>query len=303
MKADIAVGKFQLVYFAPEVLLLNSRWRKVLLSDKYQLRIKGLVINEAHTLKNWLALVSNRYLNYILKIRGTTFRQELLKVGELRSLPPEMCRVMALTVTASYSLCLELANIIGMKKPTAIILPLCKANLSYSRSQFISMESHGEQLQFISMESNFTPVLEKLKKERTYFPRTIVYCRTMENCANLYIFFQQNMGPSFIEPPAAPPLSRFRMVEMYTSCTDEDIKSQIVESFTRSSCLRIICATVAFGMGVNCPDVREVVHLGPPNDIESYILQFFNWSGWLASIADKKRYPQYISILLFKTVL
>ena len=55
-----------------------------------------------------------------------------------------------------------------------------------------------------------------------------------------------------------------------SSCTDEDIKSQIVESFTRSSCLRIICATVAFGMGVNCPDVREVVHLGPPNDIESY---------------------------------
>ena len=24
-------------------------------------------------------------------------------------------------------------------------------------------------------------------------------------------------------------------------------------------------------MGVNCPDVREVVHLGPPKDIESYI--------------------------------
>lgn len=178
MKADVAVGKFQLVYFTPEVLLLNSRWRKVLLSDKYQLRIKGLVIDEAHTLNNW----------------GTTFRQELLKVGELRSLLPEKCHVMALTATASYSLRLELANIIGMKKPTAIILPPCKANLSYSRSQFISIES------------NFTSVLEKLKKERTNFPRTIIYCRTMEDCANLYIFFQQNMGPSFTEPPAAPPL-------------------------------------------------------------------------------------------------
>ena len=75
---------------------------------------------------------------------------------------------------------------------------------------------------------------------------------------------------------------------MYTSCTDEDIKSQIIESFTRSSCLLIICATVAFGMGVNCPDVREVVHLGPPNDIESYI-QETGRAGRDGSIADKKR--------------
>lgn len=89
------------------------------------------------------------------------------------------------------------------------------------------------------------------------------------------------------------------MVEMYTSCTDEDIKSQIIESFTRSSCLRIICATVAFGMGVNCPDVREVVHLGPPNDIESYI-QETGRAGHdglpsKAVLLIKKRYPQYIS--------
>ena len=46
MKADVAVGKFQLVYFTAEVLLLNSRWRKVLLSDKYQLRIKSIYSEE-----------------------------------------------------------------------------------------------------------------------------------------------------------------------------------------------------------------------------------------------------------------
>ena len=29
--------------------------------------------------------------------------------------------------------------------------------------------------------------------------------------------------------------------------------------------------TVAFGMGLDCPNVRKIVHLGAPSDIESYI--------------------------------
>ena len=33
----------------------------------------------------------------------------------------------------------------------------------------------------------------------------------------------------------------------------------------------IPAATVAFGMGVDCPDVRQVVHIGLPDDIGSYI--------------------------------
>ena len=30
-------------------------------------------------------------------------------------------------------------------------------------------------------------------------------------------------------------------------------------------------ATVALGMGVDCPDVRQVISFGSPNDLESYI--------------------------------
>jgi len=33
--------------------------------------------------------------------------------------------------------------------------------------------------------------------------------------------------------------------------------------------LRLLLATEAYGMGADCPNIRNVVHIGPPNTIES----------------------------------
>ncbi len=38
-----------------------------------------------------------------------------------------------------------------------------------------------------------------------------------------------------------------------------------------SSHLRIIIATIAFGMSIDCPSVRRVIHWGPSDDIEQYL--------------------------------
>ena len=35
--------------------------------------------------------------------------------------------------------------------------------------------------------------------------------------------------------------------------------------------LRIVFATIAFGMGLDCQNIRQVYHLGAPDDLESYI--------------------------------
>ena len=112
---------------------------------------------------------------------GAKFRPMLLKVGELRSLMPANVNVMALTATATRSLRLELAKIIGMIKPTTVVLPPCKMNLSYEVSQYFSIEE------------NFTPMLKKLSVMRMTYPCTI-YCRRMEDCSDLYQFFESNLG-------------------------------------------------------------------------------------------------------------
>ena len=54
-------------------------------------------------------------------------------------------------------------------------------------------------------------------------------------------------------------------------CTNETVKNKLIAQFTRPSPLRIIIATIAFGMGINCPDVRHVIHWGVPADAEMYV--------------------------------
>jgi len=58
---------------------------------------------------------------------------------------------------------------------------------------------------------------------------------------------------------------------MYTSCTNPVIKDTILTQFTKLKNPRVLIATIAFGMGIDCPDVREVIHYGSPCNLESCV--------------------------------
>ena len=87
------------------------------------------------------------------------------------------------------------------------------------------------------------------------------------------MYFRKHLGEELTEPVSAPnDLSRFRMVDMFTACTKQEVKNNIVQSFCRPhGTLRIVIATIAFGMGLDCRDVHKVVHIGSPYDMEDYL--------------------------------
>ena len=103
-------------------------------------------------------------------------------------------------------------------------------------------------------------------------PRVIIFCKQYDQCSLMYRMFKYHLGPHFTIPSSAPDLSKYRLVDMYTRCTDVSVKQTILNSFTTvDGTLRIVIGTIAFGMGLECPDGRQVIHWGPSADTESYI--------------------------------
>ena len=85
-------------------------------------------------------------------------------------------------------------------------------------------------------------------------------------------FFKSKLWAEITEPIGAVDLARFRLLDMYTACTTSNVKETILELFCKSdSNIRIVVATIAFGMGLDCPNIRHVIHWGPSGDIEQYI--------------------------------
>ena len=129
--------------------------------------------------------------------RGETFRHSLLiRLGEIRSVIPAGVNIMALTATATRALQHNVAEILGMWNPVTVAVSPCKVNIIYAVGTYTTLKE------------TFAPLLLRLRTERLNLPRTIIYCRRHEDCADLYLHFKEGLGSEFTEPCDAPPTIR-----------------------------------------------------------------------------------------------
>ena len=161
---------------------------------------------------------------------------------------------MCLTATATSSLWEQVASILGMKNPKVIAVTPSKSNITYTIKGYNSYQEA------------FVVLLSCLTKQRKDFPQTIIYCVRLVECGRIYRHLRDSLGREFTEPVSAPDLPQFRLIDMYHSSIDVEIKKSILVSFTKASQLRVVIATVAFGMGIDCADVCQILHVGPPED-------------------------------------
>lgn len=62
------------------------------------------------------------------------------------------------------------------------------------------------------------------------------------------------------------------LLEMLHSCSPPSNKEAVLKSFQDpKGVIRILVATIAFGMGVDCRTVHRTIHFGPPKNLEAFV--------------------------------
>lgn len=147
-----------------------------------------------------------------------------------------------------------------MLKPILIGLPPYRQNIKFT------VKARSKISEFCNN------VAEEVKSQGLEYPKTIIFCRTYNDCGDLYYSLHKSLGAYFTFPPNYPDFHEFRIVEMFTHASTTDMKEKVLHSLCASDGkLRIVVGTTAFGMGIDCHDVRKIVHWGPPTSLEQYV--------------------------------
>ncbi len=169
---------------------------------------------------------------------GHDFRLDYSRLSRLRETKPEV-PILALTATATPQVLDDIVEILRMREPKRHVYGFYRPNLFFQVSE---CESDREKLSVIISAIRTVPE-----------GRILIYCGTRNRAEQL----------------AAELAGRFSRVGYYHAGLSAELRAETQKGMDDGR-LRILCATNAFGMGVNYPDVRLVIHYNMPANIESF---------------------------------
>ncbi|MDH7484924.1 MAG: RecQ family ATP-dependent DNA helicase [Anaerolineae bacterium] len=261
---DVAGGRVRLLYVAPE-RLRHRAFREALAGQSVSL----LAVDEAHCLSQW----------------GHDFRPDYLHIAAFRQeigAPPTA----ALTATATPQVQDDIVRLLGLPSAQRIVTGFNRPNLTFEvrytprpedklrqlqtvlsqvaghRSQVTGHRSQvaGHKSQVAGHRSQVaghrSQVVEEWRPETWDLrPETcIVYTGTRREAEEVADFIRE-----VCHVPA----------RHYHAGLDTAARTQVQEAFMAGR-VPVIVATNAFGMGVDKPDVRAVVHFNLPGTLEAY---------------------------------
>ena len=182
---------------------------------------------------------------YFSFCRSKDFRPAYGRLHEVRALIPQGVPYLACTATITRSVREEVERNLDMSNCDFVCTSPDRPNIRY------------EVCCRTDIETDMHSLVASLKECNRKAPRVIVYCHTLNMCAELYAHFHFELGDSSYYPPGAANISDNRLFGMFHSNTTHGV-------------VRIVFATVALVMGVNLVDCNNVIHYGAPQSIEDY---------------------------------
>lgn len=192
--------------------------------------------------------------------RGDEFRKSFAELGTVRSLVPTNVQVMALTATATRQTLDCVVERLSMKSPAVIGLSPEKDNITFNLNPAPTLYEFCSSL------------AKELRSQRNATPKTVVFCRSLKKCVDIYDNISRQLGKDITEPPGIPNVLPFRLMDLFTAASTADMREEILQEFCKpDTYLRLVIATTAFGLGVDCPDISRVINWGAPSTLEELI--------------------------------
>lgn len=165
---------------------------------------------------------------------GYDFRPPYLQIAEVRDILPNV-PVLALTATATPKVAEDICEQLQFKNKKVFVKSFVRENLSY-----VVRQAADKNAQLLN-------ILKKVPGS------SVVYANTRKTTKQLAKFLTNN-GLS---------------ADFYHAGLSSAERSIKQKNWIKGK-TRIIACTNAFGMGIDKPDVRTVIHLEPPQSLEAY---------------------------------
>ena len=166
---------------------------------------------------------------------GHDFRPEYRMLRELRLRFPDV-PMMALTATATDRVRADIVAQLGLRDPGVYVASFNRPNLMY-----------------------------RIEPKRAPYERLLVLLRGRKGQSGIVYCHTRRQTESLAEKLRA---DGYKAVP-YHAGLEQPVRARHQDLFL-SNQVQVVCATIAFGMGVDKPNIRFVVHYDLPKNIESY---------------------------------
>ena len=166
---------------------------------------------------------------------GHDFRPEYRQIASLRSRYPDV-PMLALTATATARVRDDIERFLELRKPRRFVASFDRPNLRYA-------------------------VFEKADAVN----QLLTWCATRANESGIVYVQSRNLAEALAARLSAAGISS----RPYHAGLLPQDRARHQDLFIRDE-IRVVCATIAFGMGIDKPNVRYVVHYDLPKNLESY---------------------------------
>ena len=210
---------------------LHTGQYRILYVAPERLMMQGFLVD----LQSWNVMLLAVDEAHCISEWGHDFRPEYRKLADLRAVFPNV-PVLALTATATQRVRNDIVGLLKLGDAKTYVASFNRPNLNY-----------------------------RVLPKKDSYPQLLKYIRTRPNESGIIYCLSRKGTESVAENLRGDGIK----AKAYHAGMESGDRARTQEQFLRDS-TRVICATIAFGMGINKPNVRYVVHYDLPKNIEGY---------------------------------